>query len=612
MWAGGNLYLPIAESADYPSPAEVTSKGPNYRLVADGFRVRIGALRARLRGPETLSNTILMEFDPPGTALPKLVDPRKLPPKQVKLHRRARKKFDERDFADAEALYEDMLVRLPGDVTAIKGLGNCLFEQGKHGEALDVYQHALKFEQDDHNVYLNLGNIATKLHMPDAAVEFFTIVTNLRPAEAAGYNNLASTLRGMGKYDDAISVLQTGVSLEPENPRLWNTLGITAQDAGHHDESLTFYQEALRLDPTFPEAQANIGLALVENGQFADAIEPLAQAIRLDPTDARSHFNYSIALGAVGRLPESWEEYEWRLDPALPTSSFYHHDMPLWGDEDITGKGLLICSEQGIGDEIQFASMFNETLPLAGHCLIECDQRLVSLYRRSFPAATPIPTDGYEKDGKRHRTYPFLQSDPPIAYAAPAGGLRRKFRPTPESFFGKIPYLVPDPGKQAVWKERFADLGPELKVGICWRSMRMTAERRKYYSELKDWAPIFNVPGVKFINLQYDDCADEIDIARDDFGADIHVWPGTDLKDDMETLAALMSELDLVITAGTMIHALAGALGLPTWLFGPHKHDGFKWFETLEIFSQAEAGGRAESFQCIANTLAEQAQGHNP
>lgn len=554
-----------------------------------------------------MSTSFPIDLAASGASLPKRVDPRKLPPKQVKLHRKARRLFGNRDFNAAETIYRDLLERLPGDITALKAFGNCLFEQGKLSEALDVYQHALKFEQDDDNVYLNLGNIASRLDMPEAAIRFFTIVTNMKPAESHGYNNLATALRGMGEYEQAIEVLRTAVNLDPENPQLWNTLGISAQDAGHLSEALTFYQEALRLDPKFAEAQANIGVFMLEEGRFDEAIEPLAAATRLDRGDARAHFNYSLALGAVGRLAESWEEYEWRHDPVIPSSSFHEHGLPIWEDQDISDTGLLICAEQGIGDEIQFASMFNETLPLAGHCLIECDRRLVSLYRRSFPGATPIPSESYHKDGKRHRTYPFLESNPPIEFAVVSGSLRRKFRPTAESFLGKTPYLVPDPQKVELWRQRLDDLGPGLKVGVCWRSMLMTADRKKYYSEVEDWEPILKVPGIKFVNLQYDDCAEELALVREKFGVTIQVWDDTDLKDDLETVAALISQLDLLVSAPTMIHVMGGALHVPTWLFARHRNYAYKRFDTLETFSRSEAGGREQMFGNIAAALAKRA-----
>lgn len=558
-----------------------------------------------------MSNATHLDFAATGADLPKRIDPRKLPAKQVKLHRRARRQFETGEFAAAEAMYRDMLQRLPGDITAIKALGNCLYEQRKLGEALDVYQYSLNFEQDDHNVYLNLGNIATGLDMPEAAIKFFTIVTSLRPAETAGYNNLASTLRSQGKYDEAIEVLRTAVSLEPENPRLWNTLGIAAQDGGHKSEAMTFYQESLRLDPKFSEAHANVGVFMLEEGRFSEAIDPLAAATLHNPKDSRAHFNYSLALGAVGRLAESWEEYEWRHDPVIPSSSFHHHNLPIWEDQDISDKGLLICTEQGIGDDLQFAAMYNETIEQAGHCVIECDERLVSLYRRSFPAATPVATVDYRKDGKRHRTYPILETDPSIEYAIISGSLRRKFRPTPESFLGTTPYLIPDPDKIGVWRQRLDELGPGLKVGVNWRSMLMTAERKKYYSEVQDWAPVFKVPGVEFVNLQYDDCAEELELVREKYGVTIHNWDDTDLKDDLETVAALISQLDLVISAPTMIHVMSGALHVPTWLFARHRNYAYKRFDMLETFSRAEAGGSEQMFGNIAEALAEQAANHS-
>jgi hypothetical protein len=258
-------------------------------------------------------------------------------------------------------------------------------------------------------------------------------------------------------------------------------------------------------------------------------------------------------------LQEGWLKHDSRL--AQPERIADYRGLPdlrpLYAGEELTGKTLLVWSEQGVGDEIFFAGVLPDVIRAAGHCVIECDARLVPLYARSFPAAEIIP-----KCTPPHAR--VQQAD--IEWQCPIGSLPRFFRPRIESFPQHHGYLVPDPERVAFWKQRFAALGPDPKVGITWRSKHRSTSRDLHYTEIGQWGPILRVPGLTFINLQYDECRAELAEARKEFGIDIHAWEDIDLMNDLDDVAALMKALDVVIAPTTTPAIMAGAVGAPAWM----------------------------------------------
>ena len=550
----------------------------------------------------------------PRDSLPPVVPLKSLPAEALRAHNKAARLFKKGQFAAATKVYAKLLGKTAGDIAAIKGLGNCLYKLGRHAEAIDAYERALEYDKGDPAVYLTLGNIANALDMPDKAIRCFEVATQVYPSDVGPYNNLAGALRSEGRYEEAIEVLRAALKLAPESAALWNTLGTTCYESGDLDNALTFYDEALRLNPKFAEAYNNIGLAHLSEGRYGEALEPFEKAIKLAPKNAQIHFSLADALEKTGDYERAWEELEWRLDRSMPTAAVYNHNFPLWKGQDIADKALLICAEQGVGDQIMYASMFREAIEKTRLCLLECDFRLISLFHRSFPTALPVPIQANERDGKQHRRYPVLSKEPPVSHAIVAGSLLRYFRPDLESFRGRSPYLVPDPERVEFWRRRLDGLGPGLKVGICWRSKAMTAVRVKFYTEITQWGPVFAVPGVHFINLQYDECADELAQAKDSLGVTVHDWDDTNLLDDFEAVAAMMANLDLVISAPTAVVQLAGAVGAKTWLIGnfqgPAEDPGrYKWYDGARLFTRDGGKTRDDQLELIGRELAALASG---
>ena len=278
------------------------------------------------------------------------------------------------------------------------------------------------------------------------------------------------------------------------------------------------------------------------------------RALALEPDHANTRWNRSLCLLALGRLAEGWADYDWRWKAAL--AGFERPFVqPFWDGSDLQGKTILVWMEQGLGDQITFASMLPDLLRAGAHCIVECEPRLVQLLARSFPGtevvARTTPPDS--------RT---LQPD--IQFQIAAGSLAPLLRPSLESFPQRRGYLAPDPVEIGRSKARLDSLGDGLKVGICWRSSLSGGMRAMHYPQLNQWGPILATPGVKFVNLQYDQCDEELHEAERLFGTRVHVWDDTDLKNDLDGVAALISTLDLVISARTSVASMAGAAGAST------------------------------------------------
>jgi Flp pilus assembly protein TadD len=492
----------------------------------------------------------------------------------------------------AAAIYQQILRSEPTNPDALHLLGLIAQETGQLNTAIELIRLASSIKPSG-AMYYNLGVALHAQGELDAAAESYRKAIALNPNDAKVHGNLGAVLQGQGKFDDAIKSYHRALVLDPRNAGAHSNLGVALETQGDVDAAIDHYRRSLALNsneastynnlgnalrtreqldeaveslrkaialkPDYAEAHNNLGNALQDQGELDAAIASFHGALALKPDYLDAHWNESLALLMQGRLEEGWAKHELRLQKKEHIADYRNLPAlrPMYAGEDLTGKTLLIWSEQGVGDEIFFAGVLPDVIQAAGHCVIECDRRLAPLYARSFPMAEIIP--------KNDPPHPRTQG-PDIEWQCPIGSLPRFFRPTIESFPQRHGYLVPDPARVAFWKQRFAALGPAPKIGITWRSMKRSASRNLHYTELKQWGPILRVPGLIFINLQYDECRAELDAARTEFGVEIHDWDDINHMNDLDDVAALMTALDLVIAPTTTPSIMAGAVGASAWM----------------------------------------------
>ena len=328
-------------------------------------------------------------------------------------------------------------------------------------------------------------------------------------------------------------------------------------------------------------------MAYSAEGRFGEALPYLEKSAELLRDNANVHFSLATAYTGVGDVKRGMEEYLWRLDRRRPDSVIFTHGLPRWQGEDISDKTILICDEQGVGDAMIFAQCIPDMIARAKHCIVECDHRLVSLFTRSFPDASVHRHVSFKVNGKLHRHYKYLDDLPERpTVAIEAGTVALFIRPDVDSFRLEPGHLRPDPDRVAFWRQRFAALGPGLKVGICWSGGFVTPIRKRWYLSLEQLLPLFDVDGVQFINVMYAAQREAIATAEAKLGVTIHDWDDIDRKNDIDEAFAYTAPLDLVISVSSSPSSIAGALGVPTielqfarsrWMLGTEdRKPGFK------------------------------------
>jgi hypothetical protein len=318
----------------------------------------------------------------------------------------------------------------------------------------------------------------------------------------------------------------------------------------------------------------------------------------------------TLAL-ARGDIGSGWDAYEARFSRELSKAVTFEAPGRRWTPmAGLSGKRLLVVAEQGLGDELMFANVLPDVLDDLGpdgRLTVAVEPRLTELFRRSFPAATVIAHATDRHQGRRRRTVPGAPEPGGVDYWAPLASLLRRYRRTAADFPSKAGYLRPDPARVAHWR-RWLGEGPPV-VGITWRSGALLGDRRRNYPALERWVPMLRTPGVRFVNLQYGECADELRTLSDLSGAPILEAPGLSLRDDIDDLAALCGALDLIVGVGNATGALAGACGCPLALIGgpsawPRlgRDDAYPWYPHARALA-APAFGEWEAVMAGAAAL---------
>lgn len=463
----------------------------------------------------------------------------------------------------------------PTNPKAYHILASALRRMGFLHKALVTFEKAYQLEPGNTDILIDLGMCASDMKMHDVAMQFYRHHIAQCPNSPLGYNNLGSLQAELDDVPAAIETLRGAIYRMPHESILWHSLGVLLADNGRAEESIVFYNEAIRLEPKSPHYQHNIGYAYLHLGQLPKALEHYERALEglKDPIDvAEASYSRAICQIGMGRFAEGFEGYESRKNPVFRAYVAHAISAPQWDGEPLEGKRLLVVGEQGIGDEIMFANTLPDLQRAVGpdgKLLIAVDSRLMPLFRRSFPEAevesiqdrTVISEDA--KKALRMTSFDFEKISGPDFYTL-MGSTPRFLRKTLSDFPHEA-FLKPDPERVAEFKKILAAGGNEPTVGICWRSMMLKYKREKYYSTLDMWEPILKTPGVRFINLQYDDCTAEIEAAAKKFGCKIEVIDGLDLKYDLDGAAALSACVDLVLSAPTAAAAIAGSVGTEVW-----------------------------------------------
>lgn len=476
------------------------------------------------------------------------------------------------DYAAASAKILTVLDLDERNPLAWHMLAIALEKQGDLGKAFAAYEAAVRLAPDEVTVAHDLGRLAHRLGQLEIAEKLLARYLASNAGDEEATNNLACVLRDQNRYGEAIELLRGIIGVYPDRPILWNALGTVLSESGDMAGSMVFFEEALRLDPGFYKARYNRANALVSLGQPETALAEMETALQGlgDPQEiAVIGMAKALAQLLIGDLTGGLETYEVRFSHALEGAVRFSEFGKRWAPgDDLSGQTLLVYGEQGLGDEVMFANVVNDTLDAIGpdgHLLLAVESRLVSLFQRSFPRAVVLAHSSIKHLGNFYRGVDLPAASPEIDFWTPLASLFRTFRTSLACFPRHPGFLVPDPERVAHWRAVLTENGPGPYVGVLWKSMNMSGSRMRGYSPFELWEPILATPGIRFVNLQYGDVTDDLAAAAAQ-GFDIWTPPGIDLKMDLDDLAALCLALDGVMGPSTATTNLAAGAGARVWL----------------------------------------------
>ncbi len=516
--------------------------------------------------------------------------------------------------ADARAAFEQSLSIDPDGGTAAAGLADVLLDMGdvagagalvaagigdcprrgrvlarlaildgRTAEAVDLLVGYLQTASMDATACFYLGVALQGEDMLEPAVAAYRQAVGLDPDLFEAHANLATVLTALGRPAEALINADLAVALSPERAGAYLNRANAFRDLGRLAAARTDLVWAVTLAPEYSEAWSTLGNLDHDLGAMTHALDAHDRAVHLAPELAQARWNRSFTLLATGELKAGWAEYEWRHRTEAARPEPRQFTWPAWQGEPLAGKRILVWREQGIGDELLFLTCVTDLIAAGAAVTLVVSPRLLSLAARAFPDAHVLADDG------------ALALGGPFDFQSGVASLPQWIRTSRSAFPATGAFLAADPGQTAKWQQRLDQLGPGRRLGLCWRSGLMTPERQRHYPPLDAFQPLLETPGIIWVNLQYDECTEELDRVEREFGVRIHNWAGEDLKNDFESVAGLMAALDGVVTAPTAVSSMAGAVGRPTWQvdsgsdwtrFGELRSP---WFPSIRVVARAAA-----------------------
>jgi tetratricopeptide (TPR) repeat protein len=405
------------------------------------------------------------------------------------------------------------------------------------------------------------------------------------PRSPAATRHAFDALLQADDYESAYAIAADAVARAPDSYEARLLLGRAHQKLHEPERALQCFETARRTRDDDAELYDFRGSMYQELGRLPEAFADYDRALALRPDFPLALFHRAMARLLVGDFERGWRDYELRRLSAEFAQAA--KGLPRWDGSSLTGRTILVAREQGLGDEIMFASMLPQLIAQADRCIVECDPRLVPTFRRSFPDATIF---GTEPSG----TLPPWISQASVDVVIEAGSLAGLLRRRATDFPLHEGYLCADPRHVARWRERLAAMGRGMKVGLAWTGGVPRTRRQLRSLSLDQLLPLLRTPGIRFVSLQYAaETRDDIDALRARHGIEVEHWP--EAIDDYDQTAALVCALDLVVSVCTSVVHLGGALGRPVWVLAPicpewrygFAGDSMPWYPSVRLFRQS-------------------------
>lgn len=459
---------------------------------------------------------------------------------------------------------------------------------GKLREANDLLQKADRLDQNNPDVLRFLSVVAAMRFDFSGAINLIDRVIFLAPDNAIAHSNRGNILKELGRLDEALLALDKSIAIQPAYAEAYNNKGNVLQDLHRYEEALQWYDKAIGLQPNYAEAYSNKGNALELLHRHDEAMEHFDAATTINPRFVDGYWHKALGQLSSGNYELGWQNYEARWFKKHASKLLYDNIPRLESLQNIAGKKILIWAEQGLGDTLQFCRYIKPLVERGAKVTFVVQKPLVKVL--DSIGGYCIVVDKVDAELER------------FDFQSPLLSLPLLFETSIETIPVGIPYIVCDQDKKLQLETRL-NKSQNLRVGVVWNGgfrvdhPELWAINKRRNIELEQIAKIKDIPGVDFYSLQKGDPAESELMAKKN-----ELWPNiTDCVqwlDDFSDTAALIENLDLVISVDTSTAHLAGALGKPVWILNRYDscwrwlrgRSDSPWYPSAKIYQQSKPG----------------------
>ena len=469
----------------------------------------------------------------------------------------------------------------------------------RHEDALASLDKTIALKPDFADAYHNRGNALQALKRHEDALASYDTAIALKSDYAEAYINRGIALGSLKRPEDALASYDTAIALKPDYAEAYINRGIALGSLKRPEDALASYDKAIALKPDSAEAHNNRGLALRNLKRPEDALASYDKAIALKPDYANAQWDRSLCLLLMGRFEQGWLQYEWRKKRDNPIAA-RSYSQPLWlGEENIAGRTLFIYFEQGLGDTIQFCRYAKLAAARQAKVIMSVQQPLFGLLKQFSPTIQIIGENEVPMD---------------FDYHCPLLSLPLAFKTTLSNIPATIPYLKSNSAKSLFWKEKLGEKN-KLRIGLVWSGGFRLNQPELWSVNKRRNIPLAKLavlkhPEIAFYSVQKGQPAESelAELIRKNWDGPC-VFDFTSLLSDFSDTAALVDNLDLVISVDTSTAHLAGALGKPVWILNRFDPDwrwlldrtDSPWYPTVKLYRQQKAGDWNDVVQRVQN-----------
>jgi tetratricopeptide (TPR) repeat protein len=500
------------------------------------------------------------------------------------------------DQGSAQAVLDHALAIEPQNVRTVRVRADLLLKQERFEEAIAPLQELARLDPEDWRAHDRLGSTLLRLHRAAEAVPALEKALQLAPYAAGALSNLGHAYGLLDQLPAAIDCLRRSLQIKPDSVDALNNLAYACNALGRTDEALASLRRALEIKPDSSEAWLNLAESHTARLELDAAADALEQVLRIDPESSEAHWTRALLLLLRSDWARGWAEYEcrWKKFPR----SLRALRQPRWDGSDIAGRTILLHSEQGLGDTIQFSRFASILSARGGTVYLLCQPELVSLLRHA---------EGVARAASDLRELPTFGVHCPLMSLPHVMELH-----SPADLPATVPYLRAPEEALSRWGELLPQ-EPRLKVGIVWAGSPKYVHDRRRSIALEALAPLGQVEGVLWVNLRK---------STGDLGSSSLPFEMLDLTDrlhDFAETAGLIAHLDLLISVDTAVAHLSGAMGKDVWTLLPFRPD-FRWmlgredtpwYPTMRLFRQPRAADWAAVIDRVADELRDRIE-HRP